>query len=95
MLPFLSKIKKESGIANIIIKNRTSDEKTEENQEDKEYSLENYAKDIISAVHSNDSSKLANTLKEVFQKLDSAPHIEGKHVTPHSYDAQNIKAGEK
>lgn len=73
---------------------RSPDEPTESEPET-DYSLENCAQDIISAIHSRDAGMLADALKEAFQKLDAEPHEEDSKPAPHSYDAQNQLAGEE
>ena len=94
MLPFLSKVKKQAGIAGTIIKNRTPDEKPEENQEDSS-SIEDCAAQLITAVHAHDKQGVVDAMKDIFQKLEDEPHEEaGTTPAPHSYDAQNQKAGE-
>ena len=85
MLPFLSKIKKASGIAGTIIKQRQPDEKT---QEDQEYSIEDCAQDLINAVHAHDKDGVVQAMRDIFENLEKAPHEEGPHIQPHSYEAQ-------
>lgn len=92
MLPFL-KNKNNQGIASIIVKNRIPDEKSEENQEDSQYShdeaIKVCAKDLIMAIHARDEMAVADALREVFEKLEKLPHKEVEHrPEPHSYDAQ-------
>lgn len=82
------------GIAGTIIKNRQPDETPEEKQEPED-SLEECAHKIMDAISRNDASALATALKEAIKRVDKEPHEEGKHVEPHSYDAQNQKAGEE
>jgi hypothetical protein len=82
-LPFLKP--KQAGIATLIVKNRTPDQKPEEKQED---SIQEHAKKLLSAIHAQDASAMAECLKEMFIAFDKEPHTEGEHVEPHSYDAQ-------
>lgn len=93
MLPFLKR--KDGGIAGLIIKQRNPDKPNESEDLDKEYSLEDCAEDIINAVHAKDKSALASALREAFQKADSEPHVEGEHIEPHSYQAQNERAAKE
>lgn len=88
MLPFLKK--KDGGIAGIIIKSRSPD-KPEENQEDSE----NHGQRLIDAVNSGNAEQVTECLKAAFKAFDAEPHVEGKHIEKHSYDAQNQKAGEQ
>lgn len=90
MLPFLLKKKQETGV---VMKTRSPDEKPEENQED-DSGMEACAKELMSAVKADDHKAVARIIKDMFQIADSEPHEEGPHVEPHSYQAQNIKAGE-
>jgi len=94
VLPFLKR-KNEGGIAGTIIKNRTPDKDSDSKDLDDNYSLEDCAEKIIKAVHSADKTALASALKEAFNKLESEPHVEGEHVSPHTYEAQNIKAAKE
>jgi len=93
MLPFLPK--KQGMVSGLIIKNRKPD-KPEENQEDKDASIHACAQDLIDAVHNKDVKGVAEAMRSAFEILDSQPHEEGPHEkpSPHSYDAQNMKAGE-
>ena len=87
MLPFLKN--KQDSVAGTIIKNRTPDKDSDSNDlEDKEHSLEDCAKRIISAVHSNDAKALADALQEAIDK----PKESKDKPSPHTYEAQNIKA---
>lgn len=49
---------------------------------------------LLKAIESKDVNGIAEALNDAFQIMDSSPHVEEEHVSPHSYDAQNIKAGE-
>jgi hypothetical protein len=90
-LPFLKP--KNQGVAGLIIKMRSPDEKPQENQEDKQdkdSAIHACAQDLISAVHAKDIKAAADALRSAFEILDSMPHIEGDHEKPepHSYDSQ-------
>lgn len=87
MLPILNKKKSQTGV---IVQQRAPDSKPEQNQEDSS-GLEIAAKDLLNAVEAKDIKGIAEALKAAFQIADSEPHEEGE---PHSYQAQNIKAGE-
>lgn len=82
MLPFLKKAKLQTGV---IVKERSPDEKPEENQEDS--GLEDCAKELISAIEMKDPKAVARVIKDMFQITDSEPHSEGEHIEPHSYEA--------
>lgn len=95
MLPFL-KLKK-SGVSGLIIKNRSASPETQEEQpkeENNDLYLEACVQGIINAVRDNDAQMGVKCLRMAFELLDSEPHVEGEHVSPHTYDAQNEKAGE-
>jgi hypothetical protein len=96
LLPFLNK-QNETGVAGLIIKTRKPDEKPETNQEDedKDAGMKACAQDLITAIHARDVSGVMEALKSAFEIADSEPHVEGKHIEPHSYDAQNMKAGDE
>ncbi len=93
LLPFLKN--KDASVAGLIIKNRTPDEKPEQDQDDSSAAIESCAQELIRAVHAKDTKAVSEALKDAFEILESMPHEEGEHVEPHSYDAQNIKAGEQ
>lgn len=94
MLPFLKK-RDEGGATNLIVKTREPDQKPEQDQDDSTDAIEYCVRDLINAIHMKDSKAAAQALKDCFDVLDSQPHEEGSHIEPHSYDAQNIKAGSK
>jgi hypothetical protein len=91
LLPILKRLK-ESGIAGTIIKNRTPDESSESETPD---SKEECAKEVLRAIKADDHMALADALEELFHIADEAPHKEGPHIEPHSYQAQNQKAGQE
>lgn len=87
MLPFLADKNKRS-VAGLIIKSRTPDEKSEENQEDNHSeAIKACARALISAVHAHDEQGVADAMADAFAILDSEPHEEGSHIEPHSYEA--------
>lgn len=94
MLPFLKK--NSGGIAGIIQQRRQPDEKPqiEENSEHSKEHLD-CAKRLILAMKSDDAQGVADALYDAFSLMDSEPHEEGEHINPHSYDAQNEKAGQE
>lgn len=94
MLPFLKK-RNEGMNSGLIIKTRTPDEKPEEDQDDPAAAIHACASDLIQAVHAHDVKAAAEAIQSAFEILDSQPHEEGPHVEPHSYDAQNEKAGQE
>jgi len=78
MIPFLDK--KKTSVAGLIIKNRTPDEKPEENQEDTHtMAIEECAKDLIDAVHNKDIKAVASAIKDAFEILEQMPHKEIDH----------------
>lgn len=54
--------------------------------------IESCAMELIMAVHLKDIKAVAEALKNAFNILESMPHEEADH-SPHTYEAQNIKAG--
>lgn len=89
--------KNNQSVAGLIIKQRTPDEvpESEADQDDPSASIHSCAQAIMDAIHSKDIKGLAEALKDAFEILDSEPHVEGEHIEPHSYEAQNIKAGQE
>lgn len=87
MLPFLKNKHQQTGV---IVQNRTPDEP----KDSEDQGLMACAQDLIDAVHSKDAKRVASALKAAFEIADSEPHVEGEHVEPHSYEAQNRKAAE-
>lgn len=47
-----------------------------------------------SHLDAGDFKSAAECFKECFQHCEDQPHSEAKHTEPHSYNAQNQKAGE-
>lgn len=78
----------------VIIKQRAPDTKPEESKTD-DSGIDACAEDLIQAIHARDVKAAAEAIKAAFEILDSEPHEEGSHSEPHSYDAQNAKAGEQ
>ena len=86
MLPFLkNKQRTQTGIVQQV---RSPD--TEENQEDSnpDASIEACAQDLIDAVHAKDVKAASEAIKAAFEILDSQPHEEGEHISPHTYEDQ-------
>lgn len=88
LLPFL-KHKEAAASSGLIVKSRQPDEKPEEDQDDPAAAIKSCAQELIRAVHAKDVDGTANALKDAFDILESMPHEEG----PHTYEAQNEKAG--
>lgn len=94
LIPFLKN--RNASVAGLIIKNRAPNTPDpEENQEDTSTGIEYCAQDLIEAVHNKDVLAVSQALKDAFQILESQPHEEDQSIEPHSYEAQNIKAGEQ
>jgi len=94
MLPFL---KKKEGSANsgLIIKTRTPDESPSEESDDSA-AIDSCSSKLIRAVHSRDTKAVSAALKDAFDILGSMPEeSESDSPSPHSYDAQNILAGDQ
>jgi hypothetical protein len=88
LLPFL---KKNSGQAGLIVKEREPDSDNKEMATD---DLAEISQDLINAVHAHDKQGVMDALSAAFACLDAQPHEEGEHISPHSYDSQNQKAAE-
>ncbi len=95
MFPFMRD--KNRSAAGVIMKARNPDEKPtpSEVEDDPKAAIKACAKDLISAIHSQSVDRVAEALQSAFEILDSQPHEEGPHIEPHSYDAQNRKAGQE
>ena len=92
MLPIFKKYHN----SGVIVKQRAPDSENEpQNEQDESASeeLKACAADFLKAIHQNDAQGIADALQAAFSILDAEPHVEGPHVEPHSYEAQNIKAG--
>lgn len=90
-MPFLKR-NQDSANVGLIVKHRAPDESNEsEDKDDPSAAHEACAREILSAVKSDDPKRLAEALQDLFNILDSEPHEEG----PHTYDAQNEKAGKQ
>ena len=94
MLPIFKKKNEGPASTGLLIKHRAPDEKPESSDEESS-SKEACGRDIINAIKNDDPKALAEALCDLFYIADSEPHEEGEHPSPHSYDAQNIKAGEQ
>jgi len=92
------KRRQEAPAAGLIIKTRAPDESIEsEDKDDPSAAHEACAHEIMKAIEAKDPKRLAEAIKDMFEILDSEPHEEGEHTSkpsPHSYEAQNQKAGE-
>ena len=94
MLPFL-KPKLQTGV---MVNQRApdADEPEQAEEPNDNEGLEACARELLHAIETRDHKAMARALVDLFQIADSMPHEEGSHdVEPHSYEAQNIKAGEE
>lgn len=95
MLPILKRLK-ESGIAGTIVKNRTPDQESDsQDDSDAKSGKEACGRAMLEAIKKDDALAMAEAALDLFAIGDSEPHEEGSHTEPHSYDAQNIKAGKE
>lgn len=78
MLPFL----KPKKISSVIIASRKKDGTVmpEHEEGENDAGLMAAAEDLISAVHSKDSSAVASALKAAFEIMEEMPHEEGPHL---------------
>lgn len=91
LLPFLKS--KQAQTAGLIVKTRAPDEKPEGQEDDSSAAIHSCASALITALHARDTKGVADALKDAFDILGSMPE-DSEHTEPHSYDAQNIKAGQ-
>jgi hypothetical protein len=79
VLPFLKKqVKHQTGV---LIKHRPTDPTAEsEEREDIDSTLDSVSRDIIDAVASSDVKKLTSALRDAFEIMELAPHLEGPHL---------------
>ncbi len=95
MLPFL-KPKPQTGI---IVETRKSDGGSKPDESEENHGLTACAEDLIRAVHAKDAKAVASALQAAFEVCESYPHEEGEHTnespSPHTFEAQNIKAAGK
>lgn len=84
MLPFMNK--KVAAIGTVI-KERPSSQDSENTEES---GLEACAMELIMAIHLKDIKAVTKALRNAFELMELEPHAEG----PHTYESQNIKAGE-
>lgn len=87
MLPFLANNRKQQ--AGVIIQERKPDEKPNDSEDMS--GIEACAQDLMDAMKSSDVKKAAAALRAAFELCDMEPHEEG----PHTFEAQNKKAGEQ
>lgn len=94
MLPFLKK--KNAHQSGVIINDRQPDQDTDNTEEiDHEGMLDACAQALITAVEDKNVPGVREAIRDMFTIMESEPHVEGEHIEPHSYEAQNIKAGLK
>ncbi len=65
-----------------------------ESKQDPSAEIEQCSVAILMAIAAKDPKALSQALYDAFCIMDASPHQEGEHVEPHSYEAQNMKAGE-
>lgn len=86
MLPFL----KPKPTTGVVIAHRTPDEA----KEPENPGLSAAADDLIRAVHSRDTKGVVDACKALWTILENTEEDGPEHASPHSYDAQNYKAGQ-
>lgn len=95
MIPIL-KAKRQVG--GLIIKKWPADQPQDAANESEEHKeLEAAAKELCSAIEARDHKAIAKAFHKAFKASELMPHEEAEHdeseASPHTYDAQNIKAG--
>ncbi len=94
MLPFLKR--KDASTSGLIVKDLTPNKPNEpEQQDDSRAAHEACARHLLLAIEARDVKAMADALYDAFTVMESEPHEENSEPSPHSYDAQNIKAGEQ
>lgn len=76
-------------MASLIVEQRNSDKAKDPEELEEKHTSEDHAKALLSAIKASDAMAIVDILKSLFQSFDAEPHVEGKHVEPHSYEAQN------
>lgn len=89
MLPILKRLRekqepKQTGVSVIERSSPSQDPVTD---------IEQCSVSILMAIAAKDPKALSQALYDAFCIMDAAPHEEGQH-SPHTYEAQNQKAGE-
>jgi hypothetical protein len=65
----------------VITKIRPPDQQESEPEKPEEYDeLEGIAEDILRAINMKDAKSLAEALRDAFEVIDAAPHVEGEHI---------------
>lgn len=79
MLPFLKKVKPQTGL---IVRERQSDGNSNESgmEGDEDQGLSMAAEDLVRCIHAKDAPGVASALRAAFDILDSQPHNEGPHL---------------
>lgn len=93
MLPFLAK-KNESASPGIAIKTRQPDEKPESDQDDPSAAREACGQAIIDAIKSGNATTVAEAMQDMYEMCESNASDESE-ASPHTFEAQNIKAGQE
>lgn len=78
----------------VIVREREPDQKDEPDSSEPSDAAMACARDLLRAIEAKSVKGIADALYDAFTIMDSEPHVEGEHVEPHSYEAQNIKAKE-
>jgi hypothetical protein len=92
LLPFLKK--KQTSVSGLIIKDRAPNTPAEE-PINENAGMECCAMDLIIAVHTKDVKATAEALRNAFDMLEAEEDKQETTVSPHTYAAQNVKAGEE
>ena len=73
MLPFLQKVKPQTGVV-------TQIRKPDQEQPEEDHAMTACAQDLLEAIQANDRKALASALRAMFEILESEPHHEGEHL---------------
>lgn len=77
MLPFIKDKEKTPTVT--VVKTKSDSDKNE-SVDDVEEALQLVARDVLSAISSNNYKMLATALKSAFEIMDASPHYEGEHL---------------
>ena len=91
MLPIFKNRQQGPASTGLSVKVRTPDEKPESSEDDPKAAMRSCAMDLHKAFQAGDYTAAADALQAAFELADKAPHEEGPHIEPHSYDSQNQK----
>jgi len=96
MLPFLKRKDTAAAPSTVIVKDRAPNESSESEEliDDKRAAHEACARHLLLAIEARDVQAIADALQHAFEVME-AQEDETETASPHSFEAQNIIAGER